>query len=45
MVFERLTTLKLIRRCKPLEVKNGDNLIKAKLLWFATNSAIGNLSN
>ncbi len=44
MVSQRLKTLKLMRGCKPLEVKNGDNLIDEKTLLFVANSAIGNLS-
>lgn len=32
-----------MRGYKPLEAKNGDNLVDKKLLLFAANSAIGNL--
>ena len=34
-----------MRRYKPLEVKNKDNLVEVELLLFAVNFAIGNLSD
>ena len=43
VVYERSTISKLICRYKPLEAKNRNNLIKAKLLLFTANSAIGKL--
>ena len=43
MVFEKSTTSKLIRRYKPLEKKEGDNLVKIKLLLFVGNSTISKL--
>ena len=33
-----------MRGCKPLEAKNGDNLVDKELLLLVANSAIGNLS-
>lgn len=45
VVSQKSITSKLIRRCKSLEAINGDNLVEAKLLLFAKNSAIGILSN
>ena len=45
MVSEKSTISKLMHRCKPLEAKNGDNLVEAELLLFAANSIIDNLSN
>lgn len=43
--FEKSITLKLVHGGNPLEAKDKDNLVEAKSLLFATNSAIDNLSN
>ena len=45
MVFKRSITSKLIHGCKLFERRNGDNLLKTKLLLFAINSTINNLSD
>lgn len=45
MKFEKSITLKLVHGGNPLEAKDKDNLVEAKSLLFATNSAIDNLSN
>ena len=44
MVSEKQITLKLIHGYKPLEAKNGNNFVEIKLLLFATNFVIDNLS-
>lgn len=44
MVFEKLTTLKLICGSKFFKIKNKNNLGKTNLLIFTANFAISNLS-
>lgn len=44
MVSEKSIILKLMRGYKLFKAKNKDSLIKVKLLLFATNSTIDNLS-
>lgn len=45
MIFEKLTTLKLICKDKTFRAINGDNSLEVDLLLFTINFAISNLSD
>ena len=45
MTSKKSITLKLMHGCNPFEIKNRDNLVEVKLLLFAANFAINNLSD
>lgn len=44
MISEKLTISKFMRKFKALKAKNRNDLIDKKLLLFAENSTISNLS-
>lgn len=45
VLSEKSTKSKLIHRYKLFKIKNKDNLVKAELLFFTANFAIGSLFN